>query len=1062
MPKRTDIDSILIIGAGPIIIGQACEFDYSGTQAIRALKEEGYRVILVNSNPATIMTDPDLADATYIEPLTKEYLELVISKEKPDAILPTVGGQTGLNLALELDRSGFLEKNKVSLIGANSDAIEKAEDREKFKIEMGKVGIDTAKGGFVKNFADAKILLETINFPIIIRPSFTMGGTGGSIAYNKEEYETLVEKGLASSPINEVLIEESLIGWKEFEFEVIRDKVDNVIIVCSIENIDPMGVHTGDSVTVSPALTISDKEFQLMRNWSKLCLRTVGVETGGSNVQFAVNPDTGRCIIIEMNPRVSRSSALASKATGFPIAKVAAKLAVGYTLDEISNDITGNTLAAFEPTIDYVVTKVPRFNFEKFPSATGHLGVQMQSVGEVMSIGRTFRESIQKAFRSLEVDLDGLEPKVDNDSDPSIKRSRPLDLKSLRFPTSYRLLKIKEAFTKGESIERLYELTKIDPWFLNQIKIIASFTKNHSLIQLKSNGFSDAQIGKMMQKTMEEIRSIRIKKSIKPVFKLVDTCAGEFVARTPYCYSSYEEYNEIEPLEGKKVIVLGGGPNRIGQGIEFDYCCVQAVFGLKDKGYQVIMINCNPETVSTDFDLVDRLYFEPVTFEDVLNIIEFENPEGVLVQFGGQTPLKIAKALQENGVNIIGTSPESIDLAEDRVKFGNILQKLSLMCPKYGTGVTIEEVVSVAEDIGYPVLARPSYVLGGRAMEIVYSEKQLIDYLSRYAEVTDGHPIFIDQFLEDAFEFDVDAISDGKTVHIGAIMQHIEEAGIHSGDSACVLPPYKITASALEQIKIITEQLALKLKVIGLINIQFAHKEGKVYTLEVNPRASRTIPFVSKATNVPLARIAAQISVGATLDQFQLKPWDENPYVAVKEAVLPFNKFPNESIFLSPEMKSTGEVMGISKNLGESFMKACIGAGNILPRNGKVFISVNDMDKFNIISIARDFVELGFKLIGTEKTANILKKNGLPIQYIFKVGEGRPNIVDEIKNKKINLVINTPMGSRSRYDENAIGKACIRHGILIVTTLSGANAVLRGIRSSATSIKVRSLQEYHS
>ena len=1062
MPKRTDIESILIIGAGPIIIGQACEFDYSGTQAIRALKEEGYRVVLVNSNPATIMTDPDIADATYIEPLTREYLELVIKKEKPDAILPTVGGQTGLNLALELHTTGFLQANKVHLIGAQADAIEKAEDREKFKIEMDKVGIDTAKGGFVNNYEDAKNLLDTINFPIIIRPSFTMGGTGGSIAYNKEEYQRLVEKGLSSSPINEVLIEESLIGWKEFELEVIRDKADNVIIVCSIENIDPMGVHTGDSVTVAPAITLSDKEYQLMRNWSKLCLRTIGVETGGSNVQFAVNPDTGRCIIIEMNPRVSRSSALASKATGFPIAKVAAKLAVGFTLDEISNDITGKTLAAFEPTIDYIVTKVPRFNFEKFPSASGHLGVQMQSVGEVMSIGRTFRESIQKAFRSLEVDLDGLEPKVPNDSDPNIKRSRPLDLKSLRFPTSYRLLKIKEAFTKGENVERLYELTKIDRWFLNQIKIISSFNKNHSMKQLKSNGFSDAQIGKMMNKSAAEIRSDRISRSIKPVFKLVDTCAGEFIAKTPYCYSTYEQYNDIEPLSGKKVVILGGGPNRIGQGIEFDYCCVQAVFGLKDQGYKVIMINCNPETVSTDFDLVDRLYFEPVTFEDVLNIIEFENPEGVLVQFGGQTPLKIAKALKENGVNIIGTSPESIDLAENRAKFGDILQKLSIRCPKYGTGVTIEEVVSVAENIGYPVLARPSYVLGGRAMEIVYSEKQLIDYLSRSAEVTDGHPIFIDQFLEDAFEFDVDAVCDGKTVYIGAVMQHIEEAGIHSGDSACVLPPYKITSSALEQINIITKQLALKLGVIGLINIQFAYKDGEVYVLEVNPRASRTIPFVSKATNIPLARIAAQISVGATLDQFELQPWEDNRHVAVKEAVLPFNKFPNESIFLSPEMKSTGEVMGISNNLGEAFRKACIGAGNTLPKSGKVFISVNDTDKLDIISIARDFVELGFKLIGTENTANVLNKNGLSTQYVFKVGEGRPSIVDEIKNKKICLVINTPMGSRSRYDEEAIGRACIRYGILAVTTLSGANAVLRAIRYTTTSTKVRSLQEYHS
>ena len=1062
MPKRTDIESILIIGAGPIIIGQACEFDYSGTQAIRALKEDGYRVILVNSNPATIMTDPDLADATYVEPLTIEYLKLVIEKEKPDAVLPTVGGQTGLNLALGLHKNGFLKQHKVILIGAQAKAIEKAEDREKFKKEMDKVGIDTAKGGFVNSFLEAKTLLDKINFPAIIRPSFTMGGAGGSIAYNNEEFQKLVEKGLRSSPINEVLIEESLLGWKEFELEVIRDKADNVIIVCSIENIDPMGVHTGDSVTVAPAMTLSDKEFQLMRNWSMLCLRTIGVETGGSNVQFAVNPKTGRCIIIEMNPRVSRSSALASKATGFPIAKVAAKLAVGYTLDEIPNDITGKTLAAFEPSIDYIVTKVPRFNFEKFPSASGHLGVQMQSVGEVMSIGRTFRESIQKAFRSLEVGLDGLEPKVANNSDLSIKRSRPLDLKSLRFATSYRLLKIKEAFLKGETLEKIHNLTKIDPWFLNQIKLISSFNKSNSLKELKQNGFSDAQISRMFNKSASEIRTIRINESIKPVFKVVDTCAAEFVAETPYCYSSYEEENEIHPLEGKKIIILGGGPNRIGQGIEFDYCCVQAVFGLKDQGYKTIMINCNPETVSTDFDLVDRLYFEPVTFEDVCNIIDFEDPDGVLVQFGGQTPLKIATDLEKYGATIIGTSPKSIDLAEDRVKFGKILHELSIPCPKYGTGITVDEVISVAENIGYPVLARPSYVLGGRAMEIVYSEKQLIDYISRYAEVTEGHPIFIDQFLEDAFEFDVDAICDGKTVHIGGIMQHIEEAGIHSGDSACVLPPYKITSSSLKQINNITQKLAVRLNVIGLINIQFAYKDNQVYTLEVNPRASRTIPFVSKATNTPLARIAAQLSLGMTLDQFKLKPWDQNPYIAVKEAVLPFNKFPNESIFLSPEMKSTGEVMGLSKTLGESFRKASIGAGNMLPSSGTLFISVNDIDKLDIIHIARDFVELGFNLIGTEGTANVLKENGLPSKQIYKVGEGRPNIVDEIKNKNISLVINTPMGSRSRYDEQEIGRSCIRYGVLAVTTLSGANAVLRAIRSSNTSKKVQSLQKYHS
>ena len=1061
MPKRTDIETILIIGAGPIVIGQACEFDYSGTQATRALKEEGFRVVLVNSNPATIMTDPDLADATYIEPLTIECIESIIIKERPDAILPTVGGQTGLNLAMDLYKKGILDSYNVELIGAQVDAIEKAEDREKFKETMESVGIDTAQGGFVHSWGQAKDLLDEIHFPIIIRPSFTLGGTGGSVAYNYEEFQDLVEKGLQASPISEVLIEESLLGWKEFELEVIRDKADNAIIICSIENIDPMGVHTGDSVTVAPAMTLSDKELQVMRNWSLLCLRTIGVETGGSNVQFAVNPEDGRCIIIEMNPRVSRSSALASKATGFPIAKVAAKLAVGYTLDELPNDITGKTMAAFEPTIDYIVTKVPRFDFEKFPSASGHLGVQMQSVGEVMSIGRTFKESLQKAFRSLEVGLDGLEAKPSMDDDPNLVRSRSLDMSTLRYATSFRLLKIRQAFIEGKTVEDIYRLTKVDPWFLYQIKQITEFSKEDELLNLKQSGFSDAQIGRLYNRTELEIRDERKKRSIYPAFKVVDTCAAEFVAETPYCYSTYEAENEIEPLQGKKIIILGGGPNRIGQGIEFDYCCVQAVFGLKDQGYKTIMVNCNPETVSTDFDLVDRLYFEPVTFEDVLNIIEFENPDGVLVQFGGQTPLKIANDLQSSGAPILGTSPENIDLAEDREKFGSILEKLNVTCPKYGTGRTLDEVIIVAEKIGYPVLARPSYVLGGRAMEIVYSKKQLINYIARSADVTEGHPILIDQFLEDAFEFDVDALCDGEMVHIGAVMQHIEEAGIHSGDSACVLPPYRITAGALEEIIRITKALSLRLNVRGLINLQFAYKDGQVYVLEVNPRASRTIPFVSKATNTPLARIAAQLAVGATLNQFQLKDWDSSKYVAVKEAVLPFNKFPEESIFLSPEMKSTGEVMGISKTLGESFRKASISAGNIIPDQGTVFISVNNADKLDVIPIARDLVEMGFSLIATSGTAKELERNGLKVVSVFKVGEGRPNIVDSIKNNELSLVINTPMGARSRYDEEAIGRACIQHGILAITTLSGANAAVRAIRLASRPIEVDSIQNYH-
>ncbi len=1061
MPKRTDIESILIIGAGPIVIGQACEFDYSGTQATRALKEEGYRVILVNSNPATIMTDPDLADATYIEPITPEYVEAIIQKEKPDSILPTVGGQTALNLAMDLHQEGILEKYGIQLIGAQVDAIEKAEDRERFKEAMDAVGIATAQGGFVHSWQEAEVLMEAMQFPVIIRPSFTLGGTGGSVAYNHEEFQELVENGLNASPITEVLIEESLLGWKEFELEVIRDKADNAIIICSIENIDPMGVHTGDSVTVAPAMTLTDKEFQQMRNWSILCLRTIGVETGGSNVQFAVNPENGRCIIIEMNPRVSRSSALASKATGFPIAKVAAKLAVGYTLDELPNDITGKTLAAFEPTIDYIVTKVPRFDFEKFPSASGHLGVQMQSVGEVMSIGRTFRESLQKAFRSLEVGLDGLEPKPAAAGDPDVSRARSLDMSTLRYATSFRLLKIRQAFKEGQSIEDIFNVTKIDPWFLNQIKMLVDQQNSSSLRELKHDGFSDKQIGRMLDKSELAIREERKKDAVFPAYKVVDTCAAEFVAQTPYCYSTYDEENEIEPLEGKKVMILGGGPNRIGQGIEFDYCCVQAVFGLQDQGYKTIMVNCNPETVSTDFDLVDRLYFEPVTFEDVLNIVEFEKPDGVLVQFGGQTPLKIANALAAAGVPIIGTSPNNIDLAEDREKFGRTLDKLNVVCPKYGTGRTLDEVITVAEKIGFPVLARPSYVLGGRAMEIVYSKEQLIDYIARSADVTAGHPILIDEFLENAFEFDVDALCDGEAVHIGAVMQHIEEAGIHSGDSACVLPPYRITTEAMDEIVRITKSLALELNVVGLINLQFAYKDGQVYVLEVNPRASRTVPFVSKTTNVPLARIASQLAVGAKLSEFDLKDWDDLEHIAVKEAVLPFNKFPEESIFLSPEMKSTGEVMGISNTLGESFNRASISAGNNIPGSGTVFISVNNADKMDVIPIARDLHEIGYKLVATSGTAKELNRNGIKTYSIYKVGEGRPNVVDSIKNGEINLVINTPLGEQSRIGEELIGRACIQKGIVAITTLSGAEAAMRAMRLARQKIVVRSIQDYH-
>ena len=1061
MPRRTDINSILIIGAGPIIIGQACEFDYSGTQAAKALKEEGYRIILVNSNPATIMTDPDIADSTYIEPISIEYITEIIKKEKPDAILPTVGGQTALNQAIELYEKGILEKYEIELLGAQISSIQKAENREKFKEAMDEVSIDTAVGNFVYSWSEAEKLIDKINFPVIIRPSFTLGGTGGSVAYNFEEFQDLVEKGLASSPISEILIEESLIGWKEYELEVVRDKSDNVIIICSIENIDPMGVHTGDSITVAPAMTLSDKEFQKMRNWAIKCLRTIGVETGGSNVQFAVDPVSGRMIIIEMNPRVSRSSALASKATGFPIAKVAAKLAVGYTLDELPNDITGKTLAAYEPTIDYIVTKVPRFDFEKFPSASGHLGVQMQSVGEVMAIGRTFRESLQKAFRSLEVGVDGLEPKWAFEEDPDLIRARSFDLTSLRFATAFRLLKIREAFLSGKTIEEVFRITKIDIWFLNQIKMLSEQDYEESLYQLKSKGFSDAQIARNARTSADKIRKIRIKENILPSYKLVDTCSAEFEAKTPYCYSTYDYENEIEPIKGKKVIILGGGPNRIGQGIEFDYCCVQAVFGLKELGYKTIMINCNPETVSTDFDLVDRLYFEPVTYEDVMNIIDFEKPDGVLVQFGGQTPLKISNQLSNSGAPIIGTSPVNIDVAEDREKFGKILKNLNIACPTFGTGKSLDEVVSVADNIGYPVLARPSYVLGGRAMEIVYSQDQLIDYISRSADVTKGHPILIDQFLENAFEFDVDALCDGEEVYIGAIMQHIEEAGIHSGDSACVLPPYQIKSSTMIEIEEITTMLAVELNVIGLINIQFAYKDDMLYVLEVNPRASRTTPFVSKSTNVPLAKIAAQLSVGQKLKNYNLPRWDSIDHVSIKEAVLPFNKFPAESIFLSPEMKSTGEVMGISENFGLSFYKATLSAGIKLPESGLVFISVNNEDKFKIISIARAFKELGFNIVATEGTAKELIKNGMSAETVYKAGEGRPNIVDRIKNNEIDLVINTPLGAQSRYDEEAIGKACIQKSIMAITTLSAADAVLYAIRTK-NKIKVKSVQEYHS
>ena len=1054
MPKRNDIKSILIIGAGPIVIGQACEFDYSGTQACRVLREDGYRVILINSNPATIMTDKDIADATYLEPIELNAIEAIIKKEKPDAILPTVGGQTSLDMAMQLHNKGILKKYNIELIGANIQAIETAENREKFKNAMSKIGIPTAKGGFATSSEMAIDIIKDIGFPVIIRPSFTMGGTGGSTAYNIEEFKNQIELGLRASPIQEVLIEESLLGWKEFEMEVVRDLKDNVIIVCSIENIDPMGVHTGDSITVAPIQTLSDKEYQQLRNWSILCLREIGVDTGGSNVQFAVNPEDGRVIIIEMNPRVSRSSALASKATGFPIAKIAAKLAIGFTLDEIINDITGKTMAAFEPSIDYIVTKIPRFDFEKFPNSKGILGVQMQSVGEVMAIGRTFRESIQKAFRSLEVGLYGFESKETS--------YRPLDISKISFPTAFRLLKISEAFKAGYSIEDLYQKTKIDYWFLNQLKMISDIDIkkyfNENLLFLKQEGFSDKQIAKELNKTEDEIRLHRSKKGILPTYKMVDTCAAEFEAKTPYCYSTYEVENEIEKFNEDSIMILGGGPNRIGQGIEFDYCCVQAVFGLQDLGYKTIMVNCNPETVSTDFDIADRLYFEPLTFEDVMNIIDLEKPSGVLVQFGGQTPLNIANKLLEYGVNIIGTSPESIDLAENREKFGKILNKLQIPAPNFGTAFSIDEAIKIANQISYPVLVRPSYVLGGRGMEIVYNEDGLKIYVGKAALISGDHPILIDAFLENAYEFDVDALCDGSEVYIAGIMQHIEEAGIHSGDSSCVYPAYCLPIKQREKIEIYTKKLALELNTIGLINIQFAMKNDCIYVLEVNPRASRTVPFISKIKDIPFAKHAAQLAVGKSLKSLNIK-YKKTNLIAVKKPVFPFNKFPEQKVFLSPEMKSTGEVIGIDKHLGSAYAKAEIGAGSKLPSKGTIFISVNDSDKNEIIQIARDFNEIGFLIIATSGTSSLLNNNGINCKDIFKVGEGRPNIVDCIKNKGIHIIINTPLGEQSRYDEYKIGKYAIEYNIPVITTISGASAVLRAIRIRKKQFNYVSLQE---
>ena len=1062
MPKRKDINTILVIGAGPIVIGQGCEFDYSGTQAIKALKEEGYRVVLINSNPATIMTDPQFSDKTYIEPISAEYVEAIIKKEKPDAILPTVGGQTALNVAMKLDEEGILKKYNVELIGANRKAIETAESREMFKQAMLEIGLDLPYGYTVKSLDEAKKLLNKISLPAIIRPSFTLGGSGGSVAYNEEEFEASVNKGLKESPTGQVLVEEYLNGWKEYELELIRDLNDNVIIICSIENIDPMGIHTGDSITIAPAMTLSDKEFQLMRNAAIKCIRKIGVDTGGSNVQFAVNPVDGRMVIIEMNPRVSRSSALASKATGFPIAKIAAKLAVGYSLDELKNDITNRTLAAFEPTIDYIVTKLPRFDFEKFSSASGKLGVQMQSVGEAMAIGRTFRESFQKAFRSLELNLPGFETKDPRDEDLDIKRFRELDIKSLNDGSAFRMLKVKEAIKQEFSIEEIHKNTGIDPWFLTEIQEIVNIEKEYSSIEnlefLKKNGFSDLQIARLNNLSENEVQQMRIDQGIKPVYKLVDTCAGEFEAETPYSYSTYESENDLQPLEGKKIMILGGGPNRIGQGIEFDYCCVQAVFGLREAGYKSIMVNCNPETVSTDFDLADRLYFEPITFEDIMNIINFEKPDGVLVQFGGQTPLKIANQLASAGVKIYGTSSDSINLAENREEFAKVIDKLKILTPEYCIAKNYDDIYSYAETANFPVLVRPSFVLGGRAMQIVYSKEQLVDYVFRSAEATNDHPILIDQFIENAFEFDVDALCDGEEVFIGGIMQHIEEAGVHSGDSSCVIPPYEVSDAVKKEIETITAKLALELKVVGLINLQFAVKDDKVYVLEVNPRSSRTVPFVSKYSNVPLANIAAQISVGKSLNDFKLKENNFEHY-AVKKAVLPFKKFKDEKVFLGPEMKSTGEVMGIDMSTGSAFLKAMKSDGYNVPKQGTAFLSVNKTDRAGLVPIAKNLMGLGFNLVATKGTCRFLNEQGILCDDMFKVGEGRPNVVDEILNDNIQLVINTPEGPQSRFDEEAIGKTSVMKNILTITTLPGARAAIDSMKH-LNKISVKALQEY--
>ena len=1054
MPKRTDIQSVLILGAGPIVIGQACEFDYSGAQACKALREEGFRVILVNSNPATIMTDPETADAVYIEPVDWRVVARIIEKERPDALLPTMGGQTALNCALDLANQGVLEKYGVEMIGANEDAIDMAEDRDRFRQAMTEIGLATPRAFIAHSWEDAQQVQPEIGFPVIIRPSFTLGGSGGGIAYNREEFEEIVKGGLDLSPTNEVLLEESALGWKEFEMEVVRDKADNCIIVCSIENLDPMGVHTGDSITVAPAQTLTDKEYQIMRDASLAVLRKIGVETGGSNVQFAVNPDDGRLIVIEMNPRVSRSSALASKATGFPIAKIAAKLAVGYTLDELRNDITGGlTPASFEPSIDYVVTKIPRFTFEKFPQAQARLTTQMKSVGEVMAIGRTFQESLQKALRGLEIGVDGLDEKVDAGAEDVWDQLRVL----LSNPGPERIFNVADAFRVGFSIEDVFGLTAIDRWFLAQIHQLIEIEKNladrflndlpaDALFDLKRRGFSDRRLARILHETEKAVRKQRHALNIRPVYKRVDTCAAEFATTTAYMYSTYEEETEAEPTDREKIMVLGGGPNRIGQGIEFDYCCVHAALAMREDGYETIMVNCNPETVSTDYDTSDRLYFEPLTLEDVLEIVAVEKPKGVIVQYGGQTPLKLARDLEAAGVPIIGTSPDSIDLAEDRERFQRLLQKLDLRQPPNRTARSEDEAEKAAAEIGYPLVVRPSYVLGGRAMEIVRDADDLRRYMRDAVSVSNDAPVLLDRFLDDAIEVDIDAICDGQDVFIGGIMEHIEQAGVHSGDSACSLPPFSLPDHLQDAMVEEVKKMALGLKVIGLMNTQFAIQGEDIYVLEVNPRASRTVPFVSKVIGLPLAKIGARCMVGVSLREQNLGAPVRPDYYAVKEAVFPFAKFPGVDPILGPEMKSTGEVMGVGRTFAEAFAKSQLGAGVRLPARGKAFVSVREIDKRQTLArVGKRLVELGFEVLATRGTAAFLQQEGIEVAVVNKVTEGRPHIVDMIKNDEISFIVNTVEGKQATADSFTIRREALMHKVSYTTTIAGALATVQAL-----------------